>query len=495
MAAFNAAFDQYEGDEEKAFGTAWAAVKNKYRKEGDRWVAKGGEHMEGKWIAVFRTGRHTDSAGNTKDWTEKELDHIANAYNPAEHEAPIVIGHPKTDDPAYGWVAGLKREGETLYAKFKQLVPEFVDMVKRGLFSKRSIAVYPDLTLKHIGFLGAAAPAVKGLPNVKFERDEQAAIIEFAATDEQKEAQQKRSKKYNIAIKEGGNVTKPSEWDDVPDDDFLDPVNYRYPCPDADQTRAAASYWGKPKNKAQYSAEEQSIINKRLEARKKKFNIGQEGKKPEGGSKMSMKSRLLSIFSKGIENLPDDDPLLQPDEPRTFTEAELKAKADEAAEKARKEEKERIEKEYAENQKKAQVDARKAEINTWCEEMQKPAQGKLVPAVVKSGIPEIMEFLAASTDVIEFGEKKEKTTLYDLFKNLFEVEIPKYYGKPISYGEHATGDKDTGGQGNAGEKLSKLTREKMKEQKDLTYGQAFAEIQRENPDLAKEYAQEIKGRA
>lgn len=37
--AFNAANEQYK-DENRAHATAWAAVKNKYRKAGDRWVEK-----------------------------------------------------------------------------------------------------------------------------------------------------------------------------------------------------------------------------------------------------------------------------------------------------------------------------------------------------------------------------------------------------------------------------------------------------------------------
>lgn len=40
VAAFNAAFDQYQGDEGKAMATAWSAVKSKYEKKGDEWVAK-----------------------------------------------------------------------------------------------------------------------------------------------------------------------------------------------------------------------------------------------------------------------------------------------------------------------------------------------------------------------------------------------------------------------------------------------------------------------
>lgn len=47
LAAFNSAWDEYAGrgptaQEETAFRVAWAAVKHRYRKEGDRWVADRG---------------------------------------------------------------------------------------------------------------------------------------------------------------------------------------------------------------------------------------------------------------------------------------------------------------------------------------------------------------------------------------------------------------------------------------------------------------------
>ena len=41
------------------------------------------------------------------------------------------------------------------------------DVYKRQ-FKKRSISITPDLQLNHVGFLGAAAPAVKGLKDVEF---------------------------------------------------------------------------------------------------------------------------------------------------------------------------------------------------------------------------------------------------------------------------------------------------------------------------------------
>ncbi len=37
-AAFNRTWDEYGGDEERAFRVAWSAVKRLYRKQGDRWV-------------------------------------------------------------------------------------------------------------------------------------------------------------------------------------------------------------------------------------------------------------------------------------------------------------------------------------------------------------------------------------------------------------------------------------------------------------------------
>jgi len=116
-------------------------------------------------------------------------------------------------------------------------------------------------------------------------------IMAKMSLEEAREAREARSRKYRIGIKEGGHVTKPSEWEHVPDDEWLDPVNYRYPCPDAAQTRAAAGYWGREDNQAQYNPEERSIINGRLDKFRKKFNIG-EFRKEEG--KMEFLKKLTA---------------------------------------------------------------------------------------------------------------------------------------------------------------------------------------------------------
>lgn len=115
------------------------------------------------WIEIFKIGDHTDSSGNRQFWDQSDLDTIVDNYNPQVREAPLVIGHPKTDDPAYGWVEKLKRVGPVLLAKFKQVEPGFAEKVKNGRYKKRSISLLPGNTLRHVGFLGAATPAVEGL--------------------------------------------------------------------------------------------------------------------------------------------------------------------------------------------------------------------------------------------------------------------------------------------------------------------------------------------
>lgn len=130
-----------------------------------------------KRVEVFRAGDHTDSAGRRRTFTEADLDKIA-AYDPSRHEAPMVIGHPKDNAPAYGWVKRAYREGGSLLVDFKDVAPEFADLVKAGRFKKRSISLYPDGSLRHVGFLGATPPALKGLKDVQFAEGE-AATFEF----------------------------------------------------------------------------------------------------------------------------------------------------------------------------------------------------------------------------------------------------------------------------------------------------------------------------
>lgn len=54
---------------------------------------------------------------------------------------------------------------------------------------------------------------------------------------------------------------------------YADSVNKKYPLDTPEHVRAAASYWGMPKNKAKYTPEEKKIISRRINSAKRKFGI------------------------------------------------------------------------------------------------------------------------------------------------------------------------------------------------------------------------------
>ena len=135
------------------------------------------------WIEIFRGGRQTDNAGRKHDGNAIIEKAIA-TFNVAGHKVPLVIGHPKDNAPAFGWIGGLKEtinDGvKVLFAKFKQVMPEFEEAVKKGLYKHRSASFYLDGRLKHVGFLGAIPPAVKGLAAIKFMKGGDAMSFEFS---------------------------------------------------------------------------------------------------------------------------------------------------------------------------------------------------------------------------------------------------------------------------------------------------------------------------
>jgi hypothetical protein len=129
-------------------------------------------------IEIFRAGTHTPMQGAAISFDAADLAAIAGGYDPDLHHAPIVVGHPTTDAPAYGWIDRLTVEGDRLVAHPEKLDPAFADLVRAGRYAKVSASFYrPDAAnnptpgrwhLRHVGFLGAQPPAVKGLKPVAF---------------------------------------------------------------------------------------------------------------------------------------------------------------------------------------------------------------------------------------------------------------------------------------------------------------------------------------
>lgn len=140
-------------------------------------------------IEIFKTGRQTDNAGAVRSFSDADLAATAAAYDPALHEAPLVIGHPKTDAPAWGWVQRLIAQAGRLIATPAQVRAEFAEQVTAGAYKKVSAAFYPPDSprnpkrgvwyLRHVGFLGAMPPAVKGLAAIEFDDADDAVVIDI----------------------------------------------------------------------------------------------------------------------------------------------------------------------------------------------------------------------------------------------------------------------------------------------------------------------------
>jgi len=134
------------------------------------------------WIEIAKTGKFPQG-----DLTHAVFDDIVSTFDPVKHEPPHTLGHIRSDHndkPAYAWIEGVKRIGDTLFAKSKQVASELDSWVKDGRFKKRSIGIRVNAEgknfLHHLAWLGSSVPAVQGLANVYEEKN-------FAYSDEGKD--------------------------------------------------------------------------------------------------------------------------------------------------------------------------------------------------------------------------------------------------------------------------------------------------------------------
>ena len=141
-------------------------------------------------IEIFRAGRHTDDAGTVHEFSEAALREMAAGYNPTLREAPLTVGHPASNLPAYGWVKSVKSANGVLSISTHQVEPQFSEMVQAGRFKKRSASFYPPQSpnnptpgkwyLRHVAFLGAQPPAVAGLKDIQFSEDDAGGAVCFS---------------------------------------------------------------------------------------------------------------------------------------------------------------------------------------------------------------------------------------------------------------------------------------------------------------------------
>ena len=133
--------------------------------------------MTSKLFNIFRAGTFTAMKGQQMAFSEGDLQKMVAAYDPKRRPAPLVLGHPEDDQPAMGQVQKLFFKEGRLYAQ-AMVGAALEQLVKDRRFANISASFLTPFAddnptpgayyLKHVGFLGAHPPAVKGLEPLKF---------------------------------------------------------------------------------------------------------------------------------------------------------------------------------------------------------------------------------------------------------------------------------------------------------------------------------------
>lgn len=139
-------------------------------------------------IPILKAGDFVDMRGRAVSFTVDDLHAIAAAYDPAAAPAPLCVGHPKHNDPAYGWVSSLSVEDDTLQAEVGQVDAALRAANREGRYRRVSASIYPaghpaspkpgQPYLRHVGLLGGASPAVGSLPPVNLADEDDAITLE-----------------------------------------------------------------------------------------------------------------------------------------------------------------------------------------------------------------------------------------------------------------------------------------------------------------------------
>ena len=110
------------------------------------------------------------------------LKEVADNYDPKRLEAPLVLdiadssgiyGAHRHDGKAYGWVKSVKYDNGSLYAQFRDVSPVVKELVGKGHYRYRSIAMAYDYEgdgayLMHVALLGGSNPAIGNMPPLEF---------------------------------------------------------------------------------------------------------------------------------------------------------------------------------------------------------------------------------------------------------------------------------------------------------------------------------------
>ncbi len=254
-----------------------------------------------EWVKVLPAGKVILADDREPFLVDQEgMAQVVDAWKARGNDLVFDYEHQTLDGvqaPAAGWIKELVAKTDGIWARV-----EWTDKAKEYIGAKEyryySPVVALDSKTRRVKALLHVAltnfPAIRNLPALAARYGlEDLEVISLGATDSDKAAQEKRSKEYGIGSKDKGNVTKPSEFADVPDALWADPVNYSYPMKDWEHTKAAWAYWNQGGNQEAYTTEEQRIITERIKRRGK--TLGRELQSSQEGTKAMLK-QLIEIL-------------------------------------------------------------------------------------------------------------------------------------------------------------------------------------------------------
>lgn len=129
-------------------------------------VHEHGQDLKG--VEVFRIG-----TWNGDKYTRKDLDDMVANFGKVGFQVPVKLGHKaESGEPAYGWVAKLRRVGDRLVADLRDIPDKIHEAIKDKRFDHVSAEIFWNIkrggktfrrVLKAVTLLGAETPAVSGL--------------------------------------------------------------------------------------------------------------------------------------------------------------------------------------------------------------------------------------------------------------------------------------------------------------------------------------------
>jgi hypothetical protein len=136
------------GSDEEAIIAMWGAIKNKYKKEGDTWVALESDiNLESRKFTkeVIRVGNYT-YGGEPLNITSERLAKWVDNFHKSKFKVSVPYRHSQNPQDNTGWVKDLRIDGDRLLADMEITDNDTARKLEDGSIQDVSVGVEYDVT-------------------------------------------------------------------------------------------------------------------------------------------------------------------------------------------------------------------------------------------------------------------------------------------------------------------------------------------------------------